>query len=193
MEEAKVPTILIVEDDVLFLTTYQTHLHEEGYEVRSASSGQQALEEMEASPPDLVLLDLILPGLSGYEVLARMRANPKLAKVPVIVLTNKGEREDMKRAWEAGADGYLVKIVSPPGEVLWTIRKALSERAGQPTAMRVALREGELDAAALAAAAGKPADLHCVKCGRRLVLELLPSPDQPRSFRARLVCPKCDR
>lgn len=193
MGGAQPRTVLIVEDDMLFQSAYLAHLREHGYQVRLASDGEEALREIESSPPDLVLLDLVLPRLSGYEVLSRVRANPALAKVPVIVLTNKGEPEDIKRGMELGADDYLIKIVAHPREVLWKIRQALAERAGEPTPMRVAIRERELDAAKLAEAAGRPPDLRCAKCGGRLLLELLPRSDRPEWFEARLTCPRCGK
>ena len=191
MAEAKAPTILLVEDDPLFQRTYNAHLLEEGYVVRLASDGEQALQEIEASPPDLVLLDLLLPRLSGYDVLARIRADPRLAELPVIVLTNKGEREDIARAMKLGATDYFIKFTARPREVLWKLRQVIAKKAGQPAPMRVALREKELDAEVLAEAAGKPHDLHCAECGGRLVLELLPRSEVPGTFEARLVCPKC--
>jgi len=193
MASQSAATILLVEDDMLFQSVYEAHLHDEGYQVKLATDGERALREMQTSPPDLVLLDLMLPRLSGYDVLERMRADPALAKIPVIVLTNKGEPEDIKRGIEMGATDYLIKIVARPKEVLWKIRQALSEKAGKPTPLRVLINEKELDAARLAEAAVKPADFHCAKCDNRLVLELLPSADRPGLFEAELVCPRCGR
>jgi DNA-binding response OmpR family regulator len=140
-----------------------------------------------------VLLDLVLPRLNGYEVLTQMRADPALAKVPVIVLSNKGEPEDIRRGLTLGANDYLVKIIASPKEVLWKIRQALYEKQGKPTPMRVLLRENEMDAALLAGTAGKPSNLTCSRCGGKLVLELIPWSDQPGTFAARLICPKCGK
>jgi len=184
-------TILLVDDDLLFQRTYRAHLTDEGYDVRLASDGEQALEQMQASPPDLVLLDLLLPRTSGYDVLERMRANPALAKIPVIVLSNRGEPEDLKRGAELGATDYFVKFNARPKEVLWKIRQVLAKQAGELAPLRVAIREKELDAELLAQACGKPLDLRCAACGGRLVLELLPRPEAPGAFEARLVCPRC--
>lgn len=193
MAEAQAPAILFVEDDLLFQRTYRTHLEEAGYEVRLASDGENALRQIDASPPALVLLDLMLPRLSGYDVLARIRANPRSAQLPVIVLTNKGERDDIRRAMESGATDYFIKFAARPAEVLWKVRQVLAAAAGKPAAMRVAIREKELDAETFAEAAGKPRDLHCSECGSRLALELTPKADAGGVFDARLVCPKCGR
>lgn len=193
MAEGPTATILLVEDDPLFQRAYETHLQEEGYQVRIAADGEEALRQIEASRPDLVLLDLLLPRMSGYEVLAQVRANPSLAELPVIVLTNRAEPEDMKRAMELGATDYFVKVTARPRQVLWKVRQALTREAGRPVAMRVAVKEKELDAALVAETAGRPPDLHCEQCGGRLVLEMFPRPDEHRSFEARFICPKCGR
>jgi len=191
MARAHPATILIVEDDMLFQTIYRSRLGQEGYQVKVASDGEEALHEIEASPPDLLLLDLVLPRLSGYEVLTRLRANPRFVNLPVIVLTNKGEPEDIKRGMEMGADDYLIKTVAHPKEVVWKIRQALAEKAGEPIRLRVAPREIQLDAPRLAELAGKPADLRCPKCGSELLMELFPRSDRPGWFEGRLICPDC--
>ncbi len=193
MAQTQPPAILIVEDDMLFQGIYRARLAEEGYQVTTASDGEEALREMEAALPALVLLDLVLPRRNGYEVLETMQADPRLARVPVIVLSNKGEPADIKRGLELGAHDYLVKTIARPKEVLWKIRQALAEKSGQPMWLRVSLREHELDAAQLAEIAGKPGDLHCPKCGAGLVLELTPRLDRPGWFEARLDCPKCGK
>ncbi len=193
MGRADSPTILIVEDDMLFQSIYRARLTQEGYSVKVASDGEDALREMETSPPDIVLLDLVLPRLSGYEVLTRMRANPTLADVPVIVLTNKGEPEDVQRGMEKGATDYLIKTVAHPKEVVWKIRQAISEKAGEPVHLRVAVKERELDAPRLAEISGKPSNLHCSKCGSPLVLDLQPRSDRPGWLEGRLICPQCDK
>jgi CheY-like chemotaxis protein len=126
MTEARRATILLVEDDVLFQRTYYAQLADEGYVVRVANDGKQALQEIEASSSDLVLLDLLLPQLSGYEVPKRLRAAPRFAELPVIVLTNSGEREDIRRALELGATGCFAKFAAPPREVLWRVRQIIA-------------------------------------------------------------------
>ena len=110
--------ILIVEDerDISALVAY--HLTKEGFRVRTAESGQEALEAAESERPDLILLDLMLPGLSGYEVLAELRRRPELADVPVMVLTARREEPDRVKGLELGADDYLTKPFSPRELVL---------------------------------------------------------------------------
>lgn len=110
--------ILVVEDerDIAALVAY--HLTKEGYRVRTAEGGNEALEAVSAERPDLVLLDLMLPGFSGYEVLAEIRRRPELTEVPIIVLTARREESDRIKGLELGADDYLTKPFSPRELVL---------------------------------------------------------------------------
>ncbi len=110
--------ILAVEDerDIAALVAY--HLAREGYRVRTAESGQEALQAMSTERPDLVVLDLMLPGFSGYEVLSEMRRRPELSDVPVIILTARRDEADRIKGLELGADDYLTKPFSPRELVL---------------------------------------------------------------------------
>jgi len=115
----KVPArILVVEDerDIAALVAY--HLTKEGYRVRTAEGGTEALEAAASERPDLLILDLMLPGLSGYEVLGEMRRRPELGEVPVIVLTARRDEADRVRGLELGADDYVTKPFSPRELVL---------------------------------------------------------------------------
>lgn len=108
----------MVEDerDIAALVAY--HLTREGYRVRTAEGGQEALEAVKAEKPDLMLLDLMLPGFSGYEVLQELRRRPELADVPVVVLTARRDEEDRVKGLELGADDYVTKPFSPRELVL---------------------------------------------------------------------------
>ncbi len=110
--------ILVVEDerDISALVAY--HLAREGYRVRTAEGGPEAIEAMASERPDLIVLDLMLPGLSGYEVLSEMRRKPELADVPVILLTARRDEADRVKGFELGADDYLTKPFSPRELVL---------------------------------------------------------------------------
>jgi two-component system, OmpR family, phosphate regulon response regulator PhoB len=118
-EDKSVPArILVVEDerDIAALVAY--HLTKEGYRVRTAEGGHEALEAVAAERPDLVLLDVMLPGYSGYEVLAEMRRQSALNEVPVIILTARRDEADRVKGLELGADDYLTKPFSPRELVL---------------------------------------------------------------------------
>lgn len=110
--------ILVVDDepDISALLAY--HLARESYRVRTASSGQEALKAMEVEVPDLVLLDLMLPGLSGLEVLREIRLQKAWRDVPVILLTAKKEEVDRIEGFRQGADDYVSKPFSPQEIVL---------------------------------------------------------------------------
>jgi len=112
------PRILVVEDERDIAALVAFHLTKEGYRVRTAESGQEGLEAMTADRPDLVLLDLMLPGFSGYEVLQEMRRRPDLAEVPVVVLTARRDEADRVMGLELGADDYVTKPFSPRELVL---------------------------------------------------------------------------
>ncbi len=110
--------ILVVEDerDIAALVAY--HLTKEGFRVRTVGSGDEALEAVRNERPDLVVLDLMLPGLSGYEILEEIRRQPSLSDVPVVVLTARREESDRIRGLELGADDYMTKPFSPQELVL---------------------------------------------------------------------------
>jgi two-component system phosphate regulon response regulator PhoB len=112
------PRVLVVEDerDIAALVAY--HLTKEGYRVRTAEAGTEALLAIQAERPDLVLLDLMLPGFSGYEVLAELRRRPDVADVPVVVLTARKDEADRVKGLELGADDYVTKPFSPRELVL---------------------------------------------------------------------------
>ena len=105
--------VLVVEDerDIAALVTY--HLMKEGYRVRSAAGGQEALAAIAADKPDIIILDLMLPGFSGYEVLHEMRRRPEMSEVPVVVLTARRDEADRVQGLEMGADDYVTKPFSP--------------------------------------------------------------------------------
>jgi two-component system, OmpR family, phosphate regulon response regulator PhoB len=110
--------ILVVEDerDIAALVAY--HLTREGYRVRTAEGGTEALDAASAERPDLVILDLNLPGFSGYDVLTELRKRPGLQDVPVVMLTARREEPDRSKGLELGADDYLTKPFSPRELVL---------------------------------------------------------------------------
>jgi two-component system KDP operon response regulator KdpE len=133
--------ILVVDDDPLIVRLLRTHLDRAGYGVTTASDGQTALDQAAADLPDLVVLDLTLPGLDGYEVCRQLR---EFSLVPVIMLTARGEQVDKLRGFEAGADDYLTKPFAPP-ELLARVRAVLrrSQQAA-PSGAPSVLRCGEL-------------------------------------------------
>jgi DNA-binding response OmpR family regulator len=120
-------SVLVVDDDpdVCDLVTYK--LEQSGFEVRRASDGDAALREVAKRIPDLVLLDIMMPGISGLEVLERLRSDEATAVIPVVMLTAKAQENDVERGFQLGADDYVVKPFSPR-ELVRRVTAVLSRR-----------------------------------------------------------------
>ncbi len=122
------PRVLVVEDDRNVADVVVRYLEREGFDVVGVGDGYEALTRAEAEPPDIVVLDLMLPGLDGLEVCRRLRAS---TPVPVIMLTARGEEDDRIAGFEVGADDYVSKPFSP--RELTARVKAVLRRASSPT------------------------------------------------------------
>ncbi|MDH4120789.1 MAG: response regulator transcription factor [Deltaproteobacteria bacterium] len=105
-------TILLVEDEDDLVELMEYNLTREGFRVEKAGNGEKALEKARAFPPDLILLDLMLPGMDGLEVCRRLRADPATRGVPIVMVTAKGEEADVVAGLEVGADDYIPKPFS---------------------------------------------------------------------------------
>src|SRR3989344_2433257 len=101
--------IIAAEDDKYYGSIFKTKFTKEGYEITVVENGNQLLDAMRQRKPDLVLLDLIMPVKDGFEALSEIRADENLKTVPVIVLSNLGQEEDIKRAKDLGANEYFIK------------------------------------------------------------------------------------
>jgi two-component system alkaline phosphatase synthesis response regulator PhoP len=106
-------TILVVDDDKDILDLLKYNLRKEGFAVLTAGDGESALEQA-ARMPDLVILDVMMPGMNGWEVVKRLKGNPKTSPVPIVFLTAKGSETDEVLGLELGADDYIVKPISIP-------------------------------------------------------------------------------
>jgi CheY-like chemotaxis protein len=121
--------ILVVEDNERNLKLLRDVLEYAGYEVRAARTAEDGLDLAASEPPDLVLMDLQLPGIDGMEALRRLRESPQTADIPVVAVTAQAMKHDRERALEAGFDGYVEKPISVrefPGQV----RRFLSGEKG---------------------------------------------------------------
>jgi DNA-binding response OmpR family regulator len=136
------PRVLIIEDDPNVAEVVTRYLEREGYVVEAAADGLEGLEQALSDPPDLVVLDLMLPALSGLEVCRRLRAK---APIPVIMLTARGEEVDRIAGLELGADDYVAKPFSPR-ELTARVKAVLRRAAGGLAAEEAgALRAGDLE------------------------------------------------
>ena len=116
-------TILLVDDDTMISSMYGTKFEQANFEVLMADNGADGLELALANKPDLILLDIIMPQLDGFAVLERLKMSAKTKNIPVILLTNLGTEEDIKKGEELGAKDYLVKANLTPSEVLDKVKK----------------------------------------------------------------------
>jgi len=108
----KKQSVLIVEDEEDILALLHFNLIKEGYQVACAACGEEALEKITADCPDLIILDLMLPGIDGLEICRQVRSNPETEHVPIIMVTARGEEADVVRGLELGADDYVPKPFS---------------------------------------------------------------------------------
>lgn len=115
--------ILLIEDEEVLANMYDTKFNKEGFIIRKALDGETGLKLAQEKTPDLILLDIIMPKLDGFSVLKRLKADEKLKNVPVILLTNLGQDEDVKKGNELGVAGYLVKANCTPMQVVDKVKE----------------------------------------------------------------------
>ncbi len=121
-------TILFIEDESALQKTFGDILGKESYDMISALDGETGLNLAKSKKPDLILLDLVLPKVHGFEVLKELKSDPGTKDIPIIVLTNLEAIEDVNRAIELGAKTYLVKTQYNLEEVVEKIKKAIENR-----------------------------------------------------------------
>lgn len=102
-------SVLIVDDEPNIVLSLEFLMRQQGYDVRTAPDGEGALAEIERQPPDLVLLDINMPRMNGFEVCERVRANPRWRGVRILMLTAKGREVEREKGLALGADGYVIK------------------------------------------------------------------------------------
>ena len=123
----KKPKILLIEDDSFLAEVYSTKLDLEGFDSCLATAGKKGLELCKKESPDLILLDILLPGMDGFEVLKNLKKNQMTRDIPVILLTNLSQKEDIKVGLGLGADDYLIKAHFMPSEVVRKIKNLLKK------------------------------------------------------------------
>ena len=118
--------IMIVEDNAWIARVWATRLANEGFDVVVAMSGEEAIEKVRTDRPDLILLDIMMPGMGGFEVCQRLKISRDTSAIPIIFLSGFGNLEERRRAAELGADGYFVKSDVKAEELLQALRRVLS-------------------------------------------------------------------
>lgn len=120
--------ILIVEDDTFISRLYFAKLQNMGHSVKIAETGKDGLREIQDWRPDLILLDLILPIIDGFELLKRIKADNNLKNIPVIILSNLDQRQSIEQGLKLGADDYMIKANFTPSDVVKKVEKCLQEK-----------------------------------------------------------------
>jgi len=122
-------TILIVEDDKFLRDLCKLKLTKEGFHVSSAVDGEEGMGKISAEKPDLVLLDIVLPGVDGFQILERVKDNPdeSIKNIPVILLTNLGQESDVEKGLKLGAQDYLIKAHFTTDEIVQKVRDILAK------------------------------------------------------------------
>src|SRR3972149_8965570 len=117
--------IFLVEDDLFLSDMYRTKFELSGYDVPHAEDGESAVRMIKEAKPDLILLDIVLPKKSGFDVLREIKLDANLRKVPVILLTNLSQKDDVDKGFELGANDYIIKAHFTPAEVVAKVEKVL--------------------------------------------------------------------
>ena len=121
--------IMLIEDDTFISSLITSEIKKAGYEVEAVYDGSRGITAVVEQKPDLILLDLLMPQMDGFQVLEKLKADVATSPIPVIVFSNFGEPKDVKRAKDGGAVDFLVKVNFTPKEIIEKIRNIL----GAPT------------------------------------------------------------
>ncbi len=125
MEKDNKPHILLVEDDVFLSGIYQKKFEMEGYKVTAVDNGEKVLPEAKKKMPDIIMLDILLPKMDGFTVLSKLKEDEQVKNIPVILLTNLGQKDDVEKGLQMGAVDYLIKAHFKPSEVVDKIKAVL--------------------------------------------------------------------
>ncbi|HEX9722349.1 MAG TPA: response regulator [Candidatus Paceibacterota bacterium] len=119
------PKIFLVEDDPLLMDIYTTKFKQAGFDVEVIESGERVSERVKEEQPDLILLDIVLPRVDGWDILRQLKQEEKTKSIPVIILSNLGQKEEIAKGLELGATSYLIKAHYTPSEIVEEIKKLL--------------------------------------------------------------------
>jgi len=189
--------ILLIEDDAGFRRTYSDVLTADGYTVVTAEDGEQGLAMVTTEKPDVVLLDLVLPKLPGFEVLKRIRADAGTKDTIVLILSVMGEQSQIQKGLELGANDYTVKGFYKPNELLGKIQVLLTQPGIKKHAdtYNLFVKGDRGDVGKLRSNTGWIKPFTCAVCNEEMQLVL--TPDHSRSdahwFSAHFTCPVCGR
>ncbi len=120
--------ILIIEDDSFLSEMYSTKLIQEGFETEIAVDGKQGIDKIKNIKPDLVLLDIVLPKMDGFEILESIKKDPEFKNIPIILLTNLGQKNEIEKGLSLGADEYIIKAHFTPTAVVAKVKEILKSK-----------------------------------------------------------------
>lgn len=187
--------ILLVEDSKAVQQMYRNKLTFEQYQVLTADNGMEAIKILSQEKPDVILLDLMMPIMDGYKVLQVIKTDSRLAKIPVLVFSAKGQPEEVEKALNLGAAGYIVKATTKPNEVMDKIKAVLSQKTVEQEVNHyvIEIREDAYDAKKLSGDFSLNS-LRCPACQAPMLLDLIPdfSHDIPW-FSGKFFCPRCNK
>ena len=119
--------ILLIEDDSLLVDIYTTKFKQAGFQISVAEQGSEAFESIQKAPPDVILLDVVLPHIDGWDILKKLQEQEATRSIPVFVLSNLGQKEEIEKGLRLGAKKYLIKAHYIPSEIVEEIEKFLKE------------------------------------------------------------------
>ena len=125
MAEPQETKILVVDDDPFILEMYVIKFKEQGFIIDTATDGKMALEKIASNEPDILLLDVVMPRMDGFDVIKKIQENKTSHKFKILFLTNFGQKEDVDRGMQLGADGYIIKAHFTPSEVVAKVKEVL--------------------------------------------------------------------
>lgn len=119
--------VLIIEDEEMLVNMYISKFEKEGYEIEKALNGREGLEKVKSYNPEIILLDVIMPEMDGFMVLKQLKSETSTKNIPVIMLTNLGQEEDIEKGEKLGVKDYLVKANLTPSQVVDKVKEVLSK------------------------------------------------------------------
>jgi len=125
MTDNKNVNVMLVEDDTFLANIYKTKFEMEGFKINVAENGEKGLEEIKKRKPNIVLLDILLPKMDGFAVLEAIKTDNTTKDIPVILLTNLGQKDDVEKGLDMGAVDYLIKAHFKPSEVVGKVKEVL--------------------------------------------------------------------
>lgn len=123
--------ILLIEDDPFLIDIYTTKFKEAGYDMRTVESGEEAIPVAQKERPDLIILDIVLPRIDGWELLGTLKSTEHLKDIPVVILSNLGQKEEIEKGFKLGAVSYLIKAHFTPSQVVEEIKKLLAPKESE--------------------------------------------------------------